>query len=177
MHGFGGRPIPLANCWTRSLLAMSGRADGHRVAIAARDRVLDDLAPSGIRRCTSTGMVPTAFLIARASGRFIPSIRSFGPRAVFPPALEQVGRQLAGEQDVIAQRQHAAGDQAVVGLSQLVDRQVAGRVLRMRKRGCPTTRQWRPRRRPSATGRPGWSLRWYCPVSLPGGARRCIRSR
>ena len=84
----------------------------------------------------NTGRSPTAFLMARASGKveaFDLVLRSARP---LPGFLEQLAGQPAAEQQVVAQRQHAAGNQAVVGLLQLRDREIAGRVLGMRERGA-----------------------------------------
>ena len=80
----------------------------------------------------STGML-TACLIRCASGRFMPSMCRKSPRASLPSPLEELAGKAALEEQVVATGQQAARDERVVGLAQLLDRQVACRIARVRE--------------------------------------------
>ena len=119
------------NISTRSLLAISGRAIGDGVAALPIDRVADDGAVWN-PPVQSTGTL-TAALIFSASGRLMPSIFDHRRGASSQRRLRRASEQLAAEQHVVAEGVRAARNQRVVGLAQLLEREVAGRILRMRE--------------------------------------------
>ena len=82
--------------------AMSSALPTNSIVVTASARTVgNDLLKAFeplAKELPTMGKVPTACLIARASGRLIPSMRSSGPRAASHRCLNSLAGEVAGEQ-------------------------------------------------------------------------------
>ena len=160
----GAGPGRAANTCTRSLLATSGRAT--LTASQSPRSIAPARSPtrSGSRRCRSPARSPPA-LIARASGRFLPSISSAGPAARFHARARDLP-DAPVEQQEVGERALAARDHRVVAA--WPDPRPAGPSppgCADAGRSCRSTRGWRRRRPRPATCTPGPTPPACCPTA------------